>query len=66
MGLNRLPREGLSCADLRPLHDLWKGYMAELVDFDKVKNSKGADEQLQVGRRRRFVWNFIRRCCSLF
>ena len=49
MGLNRLPREGLSCADLLPLHDLWKGYMADLVDFDKVKNSKGGDEQLQVG-----------------
>ena len=43
MGLNRLPREGISYDDMRPLHELWKGYITDLVDFDRK-----FDEQLQV------------------
>ena len=46
MGLNRLPKEGISYDDMRPLHELWKGYITDLVDFDKVKPK--VDEQLQV------------------
>ena len=43
LGLNRLPREGISYDDMRPLHALWKGYITDLVDFDRT-----LDEQLQV------------------
>jgi len=46
MGLNRLPKEGISYDDMRPLHELWKGYITDLVDFDKVKPK--VDEQLQM------------------
>ena len=37
MGLSLLPREGISYKDMRPLHELWKEYITDLVDFDKVK-----------------------------
>jgi len=43
LGLNRLPREGISYDDMRPLHALWKGYITDLVDFDRK-----LDEQLQM------------------
>ena len=45
LGLNRLPREGISYDEMRPLHALWKGYITDLVDFDRVKPN---DDQLQV------------------
>jgi ribonuclease P protein subunit POP4 len=44
LGLARLPRKnGLKYADMKPLHELWKGYMKDLVDLNKASG-----EQLQM------------------
>ena len=47
LGLDRLPRTGgLKYADLKPLHELWKGYMAEKVDLSRT--GKGVEDTAKM------------------
>lgn len=50
--LFRLPKKGMKFADYKPLHELWKGYMSELVDWSRFKSDPdtrpGGDEGMQT------------------
>ena len=52
MHLFKLPKKGMKFADYRPLHDLWKGYMGELIDWSRFKSDPdtrpGGDEGMQT------------------
>jgi len=37
LGLHRLPKKGLNYQQFKDLHELWKGYMQELLELDKLK-----------------------------
>lgn len=43
--LSKLPKKGLKFRDFRGLHQLWLGYMTDLLDFDKYQPG---DEQFQL------------------
>lgn len=52
LGLFKLPKKGMKFSDYHSLHELWQGYMAELVDWDKFKYDPdllpGGDESMQT------------------
>lgn len=37
LGLSSIPRTGISHADIKPLNELWKGYMTELVGDEYLR-----------------------------
>ena len=48
LGLNKLPRDGLTYDDFKDINKLWIGYMTELLPSLKDRKLVGADESLQM------------------
>lgn len=45
LGLYHLPRKGLKFEDFSAMHDLWLGYMEELIDWSRFQSG---DESFQI------------------
>ena len=50
LGLHRLPKIGLQYEQFKDLHELWSGYMKELLDMENLKQSGWRPDNLEEPR----------------